>query len=103
MGSQRVGLRDSYLTITIGVAQARSVTLSQSKHHDRKEPNTNMRDINTQGDRGKREKRAFVTDRYTQRAKTLKKNGAGVMKINNLITEMEDLLDEVNCRVAPLM
>lgn len=45
----------------------------------------NMRDINTQGDRGKREKRAFVIDRYPQRAKTLKKNGAGVMKINNLI------------------
>ena len=40
MGSQRVGLSDSYLTITIGVAQARSMTLSQSKHHDRKEPNT---------------------------------------------------------------
>ena len=34
-----------------------------------------MRDINTQGDRDKREKQASVTDRCPQREKTLKKGG----------------------------
>lgn len=62
-----------------------------------------MRDINTQGDRDKREKQASVTDRCPQREKTLKRNGVGIMNIKNLITEMEDLLGELNCRVALLM
>lgn len=63
----------------------------------------NMRDIDTQGDRDKREKRAFIIDRYPQREKTLKKSGVGIVNIKNLITKMEDLLDELNWRMALLM
>ena len=59
-----------------------------------------MRDINTQGDRDKRGKQAFTIDRYPQREKTLKKNGVGIVNIKNLLTKMEDLLDELNCRLA---
>ena len=33
----------------------------------------------------------------------LKKNRVGIMKIKNLITEMENSLDELDCGVALLM
>lgn len=79
------------------------MTLPQVNTVTERNQTQTMRDINTQGDRDKREKQASVTDRYPQREKTLKKNGVGIMNIKNVITEMEDLPDELNCRVALLM